>query len=255
MRFLLPLFLLAQSVFTYPPGTFTYPPGRESVSTYPHQKPVSCTEIGVPGVGAYGWVGVGYEYYFPILPVFQPSPPTDKNPTSIGAGPDFVIGNAFVVAGAIDNSTVIKPWTGAELGSHDLLVWANNCFGIGIANGAMATAQVYDSGWVTGEPRLAVTPGNYEIPGVGVPATIDFADLILWQDGTTSVVVVDQNDAAEVFNGAYAPSMINNTHYDCAYYNLWGGFAVVNITATNATGSMTVAVFFTIQDNGGYCTS
>lgn len=250
MRFLLAVLLLAQSVFTYPPG-------RSAVSTYPQQPAGEvCTEVNVPFVNGAAGAVVGYEYDFPILPFFSPNPPDSRNPTGIGAGPDFVQGNAYVLDGAISNNTQIKPWVITDQGFQQLVIWANNCFGIGL-NGAAVTGVIVEStGWVAGEPRLLTTLSGLVTTPAAPPndaATVNFADFILWQEGTTSVVVIDGNTSTVVYTGPFGPSMVDNTTYTCAYQALWGTNVTFTIEATNATGTMSISTLMQIQDPLGAC--
>lgn len=250
MRFLSALLLLAQVV--------TYPPGRPAATTYPQQPAgVSvppCAEIGVPFIGAENGRAVGYEYAFPILPFFAPNPPTHRNPTSIGAGPDFNVGNAYVDFGAIDNTTRIQPWDINDTGVNMLAIWANNCFGGGIAGGALSQANVYDTGWATGEPKLLNVISLYvALDEMTDPISVNLADLIAWQEDTVSVVITDTNTSNVVYSGAYSASMINNTDYTCAYYNAYGPNAPLDIVATNATGSMSLPAILQLQDIYALC--
>ncbi len=202
-----------------------------------------CLEVGVPLIGAIGGTSVGYEYEFPILPFFFPNPPDHRNPTSIGAGPSLVA-SPWLDNAPIDNTAVIEPWDNTDLGTQEFAIWANNCKGSGKGGGAITQASVQESGWVTGEPRAIVIAGNMEIE----TPVYNFANMVAWQDGATSLVVQASGAGPTYYSGAYGPTM-NSAAFTCADL----GVAVLEFTFTNATGSMTLAVPLYIQDNMGSC--
>lgn len=211
-----------------------------------------CTEVNVPFIVGQSAIYVGYEYPFPVLTLFA-NTPTHRNPTGIGAGPDFVIGNAYLVNGPIDYTSVIQPYDVDDVGVQFIVEWANNCFGIGLNGAAMTQVAVLETLWSAGEPRLVLVPGYVEIPGPVTAVTMNFASLFAWQEDTVSVVITDSNTAATVYSGAYGPSMVNNATYTCAYTATWGTNVYVSVAATNATGTMETTGYFQIQDPFAHC--
>lgn len=146
------------------------------------------------------------------------------------------------------DTTVTFPTVGSPL----VNVYGRNCFN---ATGDFVAMQVHvqNSGWVAGEPRLSLNAGFSSEMGTD-PATITFDPLFVFSADVTTVTITDVTGAPTVvYSGPIQVGMTNSTFYTCAVFAA-NPNRVLEVTATNATGSMTLTgVPMILQDNMGAC--
>lgn len=235
MKLFAALLLLAQAVFTYPPG-------QSAVQTRPEKPPGNapvCNYSGKPnGLGGFS-VYVGYGYPLTL-------------PASVGVV-DYSAPNRMAtewkVTGYSNWGDPTVTFGAGDIGVLGPQVWGRNCANA-VGDFVVPNVSVQNSGWATGEPRVSLTDKQVEFNAN--PATVTFDTMFIQATSVTSVVIKDTSDNTTVYTGAYQTGMTNNTYFTCSKY-AQAYIRTLEFAITNATGTMTLTAPLYLQDNMGVC--